>query len=399
VKILHIHNYHAGRGGLEVIYEYTTRVLRERGHEVIELSRDSASIDTPMAKLGALASGVYSTATYRETRRLIEAHRPSVAYVHNVYPMLSTSVFDACHDEHIPVVMDVQDYKMTCPMGRHLRDGAICTKCKEGSVAWSAVHACKGGRLTSAAYALTHGITRIRRAYQNGVDLFVTPAKFVANYLVSNGIDRSRIAIVPNMCDLPTDEPASGATEYAAFVGRLSPEKGVDVLVDAAELVNVPTCIAGAGDLPPVHAPGHIKFVGPITREALPAFYRKARFIVVPSVWHEVYPVVIVEAMLLGIPIIASDIGGMPEMFENEKSGLLVPPGDAPALAEAMSRLWADPDRCRRMGQAAREFGMRHFSRRAFHDRLIGAFRQAIDQYHPSSADPHTLHRPIEAAL
>lgn len=387
MKILHVHNYHAGRGGMEVIYDYTTRVLRERGHDVIELSRDSGSLRTPLAVVGAFASGVYSVSSYHETRKLIAAQRPDLAYVHNLYPMLSTSVLDACQAAGLPVVMNIQDYKLTCPMGRHLRGGAICTKCMDGSVIWSAVHACKGGCLTSAAYAISHGITRMRRAYHRGVDLFVTPARFTADYLVRAGYERSKIAIVQNMCDLPAEEPSSGDGQYAAFVGRLSPEKGVDVLIEAACRSGVPTRIAGSGDPPPAQLPENIQFVGGISRQGLPAFYRGARYLVVPSVWHEVFGVVVTEAMVMGIPVIASDIGGLPEVFEHERSGLLVPPGDAAALAAAMSRLWADPALCRRLGQAAREYALRNYSPDAFYAQLMGAFQQAIGQRRAASAD------------
>ena len=203
--------------------------------------------------------------------------------------MLSTSVLDACHDVGVPVMMNIQDYKLTCPMGQHLRNGTVCTKCLDGSVVWSAIHACKGGRLTSAAYAVSHGITRLRHAYNKGVDLFVTPARFVADHLARAGFDPARIMIMPNMCDLSQGEPA-GDGEYAAYVGRLSPEKGIDTLVEAGAQSGIPTHIAGTGVKPRQAPPENVRFVGPVTRGALPDFYRNARFIVVPSVWFEVAP-------------------------------------------------------------------------------------------------------------
>jgi glycosyltransferase involved in cell wall biosynthesis len=381
MKILHVHNHHAGRGGMEVIYDYTTRLLRSHGDEVIELTRDSAAIHSPLEKIGAMKSGIYSPAAGRQTRALIEKHRPEVAYVHNLYPMLSTAVLDACRSAGVPTMMNIQDYKMTCPMGQHLRNGKICTKCQTGSVVWSAVHACKGGRLTSAAYAVAHGITRLRQAYHHGIDLFVTPSRFTANYLIGAGFDPARIEIVPNMCDLPLDIPATEPGTYAAFVGRISPEKGIPVLVEAARLSAIETRIAGKGDLKGLRegAPANVHFVGPVARQELPAFYRNARFLVVPSIWNEVYAIVLLEAMTMGIPVIASNVGGMPEVFENQISGILVPPGDAPALAAAMRRLWDNPALCSQMGQAARTRAMQQFAPDVYYRRLKHALERAVD--------------------
>jgi glycosyltransferase involved in cell wall biosynthesis len=365
---------------MEVIYEYTTRLLRERGDEVIELSRDSAELKSPLDKLGAMVTGIYSPAAGRETRALIEKHRPDLAYIHNLYPMLSTSVLDACRDANLPIAMNIQDYKMTCPMGQHLRDGKLCTKCQTGSVAWSAVHACKGGRLTSAAYAVAHGITRLRQPYHRSIDLFITPSKFTANYLISAGFDADKIEIVPNMCDLSPDHPASAPGTYAAYVGRVSPEKGIEVLVEAARLTGIETRIAGKGEIPGLResAPANVKFVGPLSREALPDFYRNARFLVVPSIWNEVYAIVLLEAMTLGVPVIGSKIGGMQEVFEHERSGLAVTPGDPQALANAMRRLWDDPVLCSEMGRSGRLRAMQQFSPDVFYDRLKSAFERAI---------------------
>jgi len=381
MKILHVHNYHAGRGGMEVIYEYTTRLLRQGGHEVIELTLDSKSLDSPLKKLGAFGSSVYSVSAYRKTRELIEAHRPDLAHVHNLYPMFSTSVISACRAKGVPVVMNVQDYKLTCPMGQHLRNGSICTKCLDGSVVWSAVHACKGGRLESGAYAISHGITRLRRAYQRGVDLFVTPARFTADYLVRAGYDRSRIVVIPNMSDLPPAPPAKGDGEYAAFVGRISPEKGLDVLINAARISNIPVRIAGSGTLANRDKlPENVRFVGSLSREALPEFYCGARFVVIPSIWQEVFSVVTLEAMGMGIPVIASKTGGLAEVFEHERSGIYVPPGDAQALAGAMRRLWDDPASCRQMGEAARQEAIERYSPEAFLERLTAAFERVLNQ-------------------
>ena len=102
------------------------------------------------------------------------------------------------------------------------------------------------------------------------------------------------------------------------------------------------------------------------------------------------WSVVVIEAMFLGIPVIASDIGGLPEMFEHGRSGWLVPAGDAKALAAAMGQLWADPALCRRLGQAAREHALRYYSPSAFYQKLMEAFRQTIDSHGAAASSDTT---------
>ena len=390
MKILHVHSYHVGRGGVEVVFESTTRLLRAHGHEVIEMTRDNADLKSPLAKIGALGSSIFSLASKRRAWDLIETHAPDLAYVHNLYPTLSTSVLDACREAGLPVVMAVHDYKLTCPMGQHLRNGSICTKCLDGSVAWSAIHSCKGGRLTSAAYALSHGITRMRGAYHRGVDFFVTPSRFAADHLVHAGFDRARITVVPHMCDLPVETTERADGEYAAFVGRLSPEKGVDVLLAAAKETTIPVRIAGNGTIATDNAPQNVQFVGSISHDRLPAFYRGARFLVVPSIWFEVFGLIVVEAMFHGIPVIASNIGALPELVENEHNGLLFPAGDAAALAQAMRRLWDDAPLCRRLGNAGRETAAKKYGPDAFYRRLLAVFDRACADRAPAVQRAHS---------
>jgi glycosyltransferase involved in cell wall biosynthesis len=211
--------------------------------------------------------------------------------------------------------------------------------------------------------------------------LFVTPARFTADYLVRAGYDRSRIVVIPNMSDLPPALSVKGDGEYAAFVGRISPEKGLNVLIDAARICNIPVRIAGGGTMANRDKlPENVRFVGSLSREALPEFYRGARFVVIPSIWQEVFSVVTVEAMGMGIPVIASKTGGLAEVFEHERSGIYVPSGDAEALAGAMRRLWDDPAACRRMGEAARQEAIERYSPEAFLERLTAAFERVLNQ-------------------
>lgn len=380
MKVLNVHNHHALPGGMEVLFASITRLLRERGHEVVTLERENADLRGLFSKISAFGAAIHSPSAYRAMQEVIAAHRPDVVHVHNLYPQLSVSALDACHDAEVPVAMSVQDYKLTCPTAQHLRNGRICTKCTGGREYWCAVHNCRGSLAMSAAYAARNAYARITGKIERAVDLYLCPTQFVANTLVEAGYPADRIEVVPNFCDLPLETARSSPGSYAAFVGRVSPEKGLNVLLDAACLSNVPTRIAGdLAKMPHLKsiAPDNVQFVGALSRQELPDFLRGARFLVVPSIWNEAFGIVAAEAMSWSVPVIASRIGGLPEVVEDEVTGLLVEPGNAESLARAMRRLATDDALCLKLGAAARERALREYSVEVFYRRLMSAYTRA----------------------
>ena len=178
-------------------------------------------------------------------------------------------------------------------------------------------------------------------------------------------------------------EPSTG--DYAAYVGRISPEKGLDTILAAASLLpELNVQVAGEGQTRrtlAANAPQNVKFIGALSRERIASFYRQARFIVVPSKWFEMCPLVISEAMSHGLPVIASNIGGLPELVDDEVTGLLFEPGNPEDLADKMKRLWENPDLCRKMGQAGREKAIREYSEEIYYERLIGFYEKAVTSH------------------
>lgn len=141
------------------------------------------------------------------------------------------------------------------------------------------------------------------------------------------------------------------------YAGKRSPGKGTPVLLDALAAVRaaVPSArfaFAGKGDLP-LPARPDVHDLGSLSQPALFALYRAADVVVSPSIWPEPFSRVILEAMWAGCPVVATAVGGSPEQVEEGVTGLLVPKGDAPALARALAALLRDPGRRARMGAAA----------------------------------------------
>jgi len=402
VNILNLHNAHAFPGGMEVLFAALSKLLRERGHTVTDVSKHNSELSSTYKKLAAFAGAIHSPTVYKEITKLIKDTAsddgvPTVAHVHNLYPQFSTSALDAFYDNDIPVLIHVQDYKLTCPAAQHRRDGKTCEKCVTGSQLNCAVHNCRGSRAMSTAYALRNAWARGSGRIERSVSMYLCPTQFVADLTIRGGYPADRVRVIPNFCDLPDVPPRESAGEYIGYVGRISPEKGLDVLVDAARRNGLATKIAGDPHLMPEllkNVPANVEFVGQLDRAGIARFLDGMKALVVPSTWYEAFGIVCVEALSRGIPVIASDIGGLPEVVWHNETGLLVPPGDSVALAEAMQQLWDDPALARKLGHRGYAVARERFTVSAFYQNLTSIWAEL-------SAAPliqNSLPRPLASA-
>jgi glycosyltransferase involved in cell wall biosynthesis len=381
VKLLNVHNIHANPGGMEVVFEALTRLFRSHGHEVVELARNNTQLNSLVKKLAAFAGAIYSPSVYREVTELLAREKPDVAHVHNLYPQFSTSALDAMHDAGVPVILHTGDYKLTCPTAQHIRKGSVCEKCIGGREYWAAIHNCRGSRAMSTAYALRNGWARISGSIERGVSIYACPTRFVADLLVKAGYPADRVRVIYNFCDLPDAPPRRHAGSYIGYLGRISPEKGIDVLIEAARRTGISTKIAGdPSPMPELqnNLPANVEFVGKLSRQQVDGFLDGVRALVVPSVWYEVFGLVCVEALSRGIPVIASDIGGLPEVVHHERTGLLTAPNDPAALAHAMQRLWDDPVMAMQLGHRGHQVTRRLFSADAFYRQTLSLWNELV---------------------
>jgi glycosyltransferase involved in cell wall biosynthesis len=181
---------------------------------------------------------------------------------------------------------------------------------------------------------------------------------------------------VPNFVH-PDPGKRSGAGGYALFAGRLAPEKGLHTLLQAWRRLEmrVPLRIAGDGPLRPAleaevaRGLPDVEMLGPLPRGELVKVLQGARCLVVPSLWYEGFPMTIVEAFACGVPVIASRLGGLPEIVAEGRTGLLFAPADPGDLARTLESAWTDPEDLAEMGREAR---------REYEDRYTAARHAAL---------------------
>lgn len=326
-------------------------------------------LDPPPAGLGdRLVTGgrmLWNRHAAAGLARTIEAFRPQVIHAHNIYHQLSPAILRAATHSSTPVVMTLHDYKLACPTYQFLRDGAVCQECLGGGFHRAVVNRCQSGSLVqSALLAAETGLHRQIKAYRR-VDRFVCPSEFLARKMREAGVFPDKLRTIPHFVDVgrAIARPADFRGTGALFVGRLAPEKGVDVAIRAMRLVpeHIDLTIVGDGPerarleaLAQREAPGRVRFTGRVDRNRVAVYMSRASALVVPSVWFENQPMNMLEASVAGLPSIASELGGMAELIDHGRTGWLVPPNDEVALAEAISHAAGDPALASKMGDLAR---------------------------------------------
>ncbi|HEX5594835.1 MAG TPA: glycosyltransferase [Micromonosporaceae bacterium] len=349
MKVVVAHNRYrsAQPSGENTVVDREIVQLTAAGVEVVPLLRDSDEI--PALSRGAKAllpiSPIYAPRAQRDLSRLIEEHRPDVLHLHNPYPLLSPWVVRTAHRHGVPVVQTVHNYRQVCPAGIYFRDGRICQDCRGRALAVPAIrHRCyRGSRAQSALMATT---LAVHRPTWRSVDHYIAPASAIRDHLVEYGIPADRITVKPNALEDPGTPAPIG--DGFLFIGRLSPEKGLDLLLDAwgrhPEGGLGRLRIVGDGELRPLAEAAaatrtDVDFLGPLDGAGVRAALRETAVVVVTSVVHDVLPTVAIEALAAGRPVLGTALGGIPYQVGVDDpagaAGWVVPP-DPAALATAL---------------------------------------------------------------
>ena len=362
LKILIAHNDYGRYSGEEAVVDRMIADLRSLGHEVDTLRPSSQHHrDTLWGKTRGFFAGIYSLAGRRAMRRKLRQFRPDVVNIHNLYPFLSPAVLPLCRKAGVPVVMTVHNYRLVCPTGLFLRDGHPCENClQNGNERDCLRYNCEHSRLRSLGYALRNAVARRTRAYLDNVDLYCCLSEFQRQKLIAAGFDSHRIAVIPNYIEpLPeSDEPDGDTQGYVAYVGRLSEEKGFDLLLHVARRhPEIPFRFAGTlREGLSVEPLPNVTMCGQIDRQHLAQFYRGSRFVVIPSRCYEGFPVALLEAASVSRCCIAPDHGAFRDMMTDNNGnlcGLLFRPLDIDDLEDKIVYLWNNNSDSSTLGEKA----------------------------------------------
>ena len=389
LSILLAHNYYrsSSPSGENVVFEAEAQLLAGRGHTVHKYVRHSDEIaGFSIIQRAALSAGIiWSQNSYLDMQRKLAELRPDVAHFHNIFPLLSVSALQACHELNVPVLVTLHNYRSLCLNAQLARDGEVCESCVGRRVAWPGIlHRCYRDSLPhSAAMAAMLVANRLQGVWWKDVELFLAPSAFLREKYMAAGFPGDRIRVKPNFV---ARDPGTGNVdrEYALFVGRLSAEKGVRTLLAAwKKLPHIPLIILGDGPEAAAFRAAakqldNVKFVGTVPHTEVVGYMRRARYLVVPSEWYENLSLVILEAFACGTPVIATKIGALPEVIDDGCNGLLFRRKDACDLASKAERLWAHPEYARALGTGARLKYQARFTAERNYEQLLEAYTAVL---------------------
>jgi len=395
VNILLAHNFYQQPGGEDQVFADETRLLETRGHRVVQFTVHNDAV----AKMGALslaAKTIWNRRTHDQLRAVVQGHRIDVVHFQNTFPLISPSAYSAADRGGAAVVQELPNYRLLCSNALMYRDGQVCEDCLGRSIPWPGlVHRCYRGSLAATSVVTAMLVThRALGTWQKRVDTYIALTEFGKEKFIAGGLPAAKIAVKGNFVD-PDPGSGTGSGDYAVFVGRLSPEKGIHTLLKAWEMLKTrprphPLSLKIIGDGPMASNVREaaasnplVQWLGRRPMNEVLEIVGDAMFLVCPSHWHETGgPKTVLESFARGTPVIASRLGIMQYVVDHERTGLHFQAADPADLARQAEILADNPDMRARMRVAARnEFEAKYTAERNYgllmqiYDRAISARR------------------------
>lgn len=405
MKILHVNKFLYRRGGAESYMLDLAQLQLQAGHTVeyfamahphnlpsryerhfpgnVELEPMPESL---LGKVEGAGRLLFSPASLLGMARVVRDFKPDVVHLHNIYHQLSPSILRPLASRSIPAVMTLHDYKLACPTYRFLDKGQICEACLGGKYRQAVIHRCNRGSLAASTLNAVEMRLHMSFGAYDPVQLFLCPSEFLAGKMREAGVFPERMRHVPHFVETAGVEMKSQPGGGAVFAGRLSHEKGVDTLIEAAAMAGVHLDVAGEGpqmqDLRETAerlAGGLVTFHGRIPLAEVRDLLRAGSVAALPARWYENQPLSVLDAFACGVPVVGTNLGGIPELIEDRVDGYLVPPDDPAQLADRLRAVADFSGSSYEMGLSGRRKVEEQFSVERHLASIEGAYAEAAE--------------------
>ncbi len=411
MNVLLVNSFFYNRGGDCTYFFSLKRLLEKTGHKVVVFSMrhpqnfgskyehyfvnhidyvEEAKKKTLHSLLKVLCRTIYSREAKDKIAQLIKDERIDVAHLQSIHHHITPSILYPLKRHRIPIIWTLHDFTIMCPNTTFYCHGNICERCKKIRYYWPPLVRCKKNSfMASTMAAAENAIHRIMRVYDL-VDFFITPSQFLRHKLIEYGFEKDKILHINNFVEMTSFENKEDTGNYCLFAGRLSEEKGLKTLIDAAFKVRAMRLkIIGTGPLEQEliryarskNGPGIVEFIGHVSHADAIELLSNSSFAVVPSEWYENLPYSILEAFACQKPVIASRIGGLPAFVTDGVTGLLFEPYDAQDLAAKITWMNAHPKERKKMGRTAREVLGKEYNPDKHYTQLMAVYETARKNY------------------
>jgi glycosyltransferase involved in cell wall biosynthesis len=384
MRVAILHNFYLDSGGEDVVFYSEADLLRQHGHTVLTYTVSNELIHQ-ITGWQAAQLAIWNHQIYQDLKQWFLNERPDVAHFHNILFVLSPAAYQAAYEAGVPVVQTLHNYRLICPGGQLLRNHRPCELCVGKRVPLAGIYyGCYKSRSATLTVALHIMTQRRRHQWERDIQVFIALTEFSRQKFIQGGLPAEKVVVKPNFVD---PDPGAGEHQgnYALFAGRLSPEKGVAVLLEAWRLLppSIPLKIVGDGPLAEAVRQAtdelpHVEWLGRVPRDQVWALMKEARMLVFPSTCYETMGLSIVEAFATGLPVVASNHGSMASLIRHGETGWLFTPGDAEALRDSVQTLMEHPDQLRAMGRQARAEYLQHYTAERNYEQLIAIYQRAI---------------------
>lgn len=332
MKILVVHNGYKTNniGGEDIAVKKEIAALRQYSHHPTHeyfVSNDDIRLPT-------LATRIWGNQTHaHQIKKLVAQEGIDIVHVHNFFPVLTPLVFRAAKEAGAKVVHTLHNYRWWCLSGTLFRNNQACEQCLRKKIALSGItNGCYRNSVVQSAVAGSAFAWYQYQHFLDDIDLFFVLSEFAQDKL-SGLLPKEKLKIKPNLVDISTDHvvPVENKKEYL-YVGRLEQAKGIELLLSVWRTLpnELHLNVIGAGvdeqRLREQYACSNIHFLGKQSHEDTLTAMAQARYLIHPSLAYETFGLTLLEAMSMGTPVIALDVGPRKELVFNNQNGFLTTP-------------------------------------------------------------------------
>ena len=405
MKVLQLDKYFYHKGGAETVFFNTIELLKANGHEVIPFCLQHAknedseyasffsnypelSESTLGTKIKNVPRFFYNKEAAVKLEQLIKQEQPQIAHIHLLFNGLSVSVLPVLKRYNIPIVMTVHDYRLLCPAYTFKdRKGQICEKCIDRRYGRCILRRCSKGRFFDSLFL---GLEFYFREYAfsplDYIDKFIFVSKFSRSKHIEFEPRYEKVSeflynFTPDV--KRTFHAEKKGKSYMLYLGRISEEKGIGTLLEAMrQLQHIPLKVVGTGpkwqDLKKKASP-NVEFLGFKQGEELKQIVENAYFTIVPSEWYENNPLSVIESLAVGIPVIGSNMGGIPELIDNNRNGFLFEAFQVDDLIKQIKLAWGlDSESYSTLRLSCRKFVETYCSQDSYYNKLMHIYEALI---------------------